>query len=91
MASQYRGRRFPPENMSHAVCLDHRFTLSFRDVEDLLDERGIMVSSQGIGQECPKFDPATARNLGKNQGGPTISPPGDRKFDHVPIPIDGPP
>ena len=31
----YHGYRFPPEIISHAVCLYHRFALSFRDVEDL--------------------------------------------------------
>ena len=36
MESLYRGHRFPPEIISHAVWLYHRFTLSFRDVEDLL-------------------------------------------------------
>ena len=32
----YRGYRFPPEIISHAVWLYHRFCVSFRDVEDLL-------------------------------------------------------
>jgi putative transposase len=36
----YRGYRFPPEIIARAVWLYHRFTLSFRDVEDLLAERG---------------------------------------------------
>ena len=40
----YRGHRFPTEIISHAVWLYHRFSLSFRDVEDLLAERGIIVS-----------------------------------------------
>ena len=35
----YRGYRFPPEIISHAVWLYYRFGLSFRDVEDLLAER----------------------------------------------------
>ena len=39
METQYRGHRFPPEIISHAVWLYHRFTLSFRDVEDLLAEQ----------------------------------------------------
>ena len=38
-APSYRGYRFPPEIISHAVWLYHRFCLSFRDVEDLLAER----------------------------------------------------
>ena len=40
---RYRGYRFPPEFISHTVWLYHRFSLSFRDVEDLLAERGITV------------------------------------------------
>jgi putative transposase len=35
-APSYRGRRFPPEIISHAVWLYHRFRLSFRDADDLL-------------------------------------------------------
>ena len=40
----YAGYRFPPEIIQQAIWLYVRFTLSFRDVEDLLEERGIMVS-----------------------------------------------
>jgi hypothetical protein len=39
--SRYQGHRFPPEVIGHAVWVYHRFCLSFRDVEDLLAERGI--------------------------------------------------
>ena len=42
--SSYRGYRFPREIISHSAWLYHRFCLSFRDVEDLLAERGIVVS-----------------------------------------------
>jgi len=38
----YRGYRFPPEVISHAVWLYHRFCLSFRDIEELLAERGVV-------------------------------------------------
>ena len=37
----YHRHRFPPEIISHAVWLYHRFGLSFRDVEDLLAQRGV--------------------------------------------------
>ena len=40
----YRGYRFPPEIIQQAIWLYLRFSLSFRDVEDLLAERGVMVS-----------------------------------------------
>ncbi len=44
----YRGYRFPPEIISHAVWLYHRFCLSFRDVEDLLAQRGVTVSYETV-------------------------------------------
>jgi putative transposase len=44
MHSTYKGHRFPPEIISYAIWLYHRFSLSFRDVEDLLAERAITVS-----------------------------------------------
>lgn len=45
--SQFRGYRFPPEIITHAVWLYHRFALSHRDVEELLAERRIHVSYEG--------------------------------------------
>ena len=45
----YRGYRFPPEIISHAVWLYHRFGLSFRDVEGLLAERVATVTYEAIG------------------------------------------
>ena len=44
----YGGYRFPPEIISHAVWLYHRFGVSFRDVEDLLAQRGLTVSYEAI-------------------------------------------
>ena len=44
----YHGYRFPPEIISHAVWLYHRFGVSFRDVEDLLAQRGITVTYETI-------------------------------------------
>ena len=60
--SRYYGHRFPPEIISYAVWVDHRFCLSFRDVEDLLAERGIIVSYETIRLWCQKFGPDYARN-----------------------------
>lgn len=68
MKPSYRGHRFPPEIISYAVWLYHRFTLSFRDVEDLLAERGIVVSYEAIRKWCLKFGPAYARSLRRKQG-----------------------
>lgn len=64
----YHGYRFSPFIISHAVWLYHRFCLSFRDVEDLLAERGIVVSYESIRQWCNRFGPEYARKLKKRQG-----------------------
>ena len=55
---RYLRHRFPPEIISHAVWLYHRYCLSVRDVEDLLAERGIIVSYEtsfgsGAGNSAP--------------------------------------
>ena len=63
MKSTYKGHRFPPEIISHAIWLYHRFTLSFRDVEDLLAERGITVSYEAIRCWCIKFGTTYTRSL----------------------------
>ena len=44
----YSGYRFPPEIIHQAIWLYLRFRLSFRDVEDLLAERGIAVSYETV-------------------------------------------
>jgi putative transposase len=49
-ALDYKGFRFPPEIISHAVWLYFRFSLSFRDVEELLTQRGIVVTYETIRQ-----------------------------------------
>jgi len=64
----YRGYRFPPEIISHAVWLYHRFSLSFRDVEDLLAERGITVTYEAIRQWCLTFGLDYARRLRHRRG-----------------------
>jgi hypothetical protein len=66
--SRYYGHRFPPEIISYAVWVYHRFCLSFRDVEDLLAERGITVSYEAIRIWCQKFGPGYARSLKRRQG-----------------------
>ena len=63
--SSYRGYRFPSEIISQAVWLYHRFTLSFRDIEDLLAERGVIVTYESIRQWCMKFGPNYANQLRK--------------------------
>ncbi len=67
-APKYYGYRFHPEIISHAVWLYYRFTLSLRDVEDLLAQRGIVVSYETIRQWCEKFGPGYAARLKRRQG-----------------------
>ena len=64
----YRGYRFPSEIISHAVWLYYRFGLSFRDVEDLLAERGITVTYEAIRLWCRTFGLNYARRLRRRRG-----------------------
>ena len=64
----YHGYRFPPEIISHAVWLYHRFCLSFRDAEDLLAQRGITVTYETIRHWCQTFGPDYARRLRRRRG-----------------------
>jgi len=66
---RYPRYRFPPAIISHAVWLYYRFTLSFRDVEDLLAHRGITVSYESIRHWCETFGLAFARRL-RHRAGP---------------------
>jgi len=67
-ALSYRGYRFPPEIISHAIWLYHRFGLSFRDVEDLLERRGVTVTYEAIRKWCRRFGPVYARRLRHRRG-----------------------
>jgi putative transposase len=62
-ASPYKGFRFPQEIISHAVWLYHRFSLSFRDVEELLFARGVVVTYETVRQWCRKFGQEYANAL----------------------------
>jgi putative transposase len=64
----YPGYRFPPEIISYAVWLSHRFCLSFRDIEDRLAERGVTVSYEAVRQWCVRFGSSFAKKLRSRQG-----------------------
>ena len=66
--ASYHGYRFPPDIISHAVWLYHRFCLSFRDAEDLLAQRGVTVTYETIRQWCQRFGPVYARRLRRRRG-----------------------
>ena len=59
----YRHHRFPPEIIQHAIWLYLRFTLSYRDVEELLAERGFDLSCETVRRWVLKFGPVIARRL----------------------------
>jgi putative transposase len=65
----YKRHRFPPDIISYAVWLYHRFNLSHRDVEDLLAEKGINVSYEAVRLWCIKFGARYARRLKKRHRG----------------------
>jgi putative transposase len=81
----YSGYRFPPEIIQQAIWLYVRFTLSFRDVEDLLAERGIVVSYETVRRWVNHFGPKIAADLRKRRPKPhTIW-----HLDEVYLKIDG--
>src|SRR3981081_3803140 len=59
----YRRHRFPPVALQHAVWLYLRFSLSYRDVEELLAERGLDISYESVRSWVLKFGQAIARAL----------------------------
>jgi putative transposase len=65
----YKRHRFPPDIISCAVWLYYRFNLSHRDIEDLLAERGIIVSREAIRLWCIKFGGLYARRLKRKHRG----------------------
>jgi putative transposase len=81
----YKGYRFPPEIIQQAIWLYLRFTLSFRDVEDLLAERGIIVSYETIRRWVNHFGPMIAADLRKRRPKPHAT----WHLDEVYLKIDG--
>jgi putative transposase len=84
-ATQYKNPRFPVEIISHAVWLYFRFCLSFRDVEELPFERGVVVTYEAIRQWCRKFGREYANQLRRRR-----PQPGDKwHLDEVVLTIKG--
>jgi putative transposase len=81
----YRGFRFPAEIISHCVWLYHRFPLSFRDVEEMMLQRGVTVSHETVRQWCRTFGQTYADGLRRRR-----ARPGDKwHLDEVFIKING--
>ena len=67
----YRRHRFPPQIIQHAIWLYLRFTLSYRDVEELLAERGFEISYETVRRWVQKFGPVIARRLRRRRPQPS--------------------
>jgi putative transposase len=70
VAPSYKGFRFPVEIISHCVWLYHRFPLSFREVEEMMLERGVVVSHETVRQWCAKFGQTYANQLRRRRPRP---------------------
>ena len=81
----YKGHRYPAEVIAHCVWLYFRFPLSYREVEELMLQRGVIVSYETIRRWCAKFGQAYASRLRRRR-----TPPGDKwHLDEVFIKING--
>ena len=67
----YRRHRFPPEIIQRAIWLYLRFTLNYRDVEELLAERGLDISYETVRRWVLKFGPGIARRLRRRRPRPS--------------------
>ena len=83
--NRYKNHRFPAEIISHGVWLYFRFCLSYRDVEELLFARGVMVTYEAIRKWCRKFGQEYANHLRRRR-----PRPGDKwHLDEVFLTING--
>jgi putative transposase len=84
-SERYKNHRFPGEIISHGVWLYYRFPLSYRDVQELLFERGSDVTHEAIRQWCLKFGQDYANQLKRRR-----AQPGDKwHLDEVFLTING--
>ena len=84
-ASPYKRHRFPAEIISHCVWLYFRFCLSYRDVEELMAERGVILTYEAVPYWCWKFGQAYAKQLRRRH-----PRPGDKwHLDEVFLTIKG--
>ena len=81
----FKRHRFPPGVIRYAVWLYFRFTLSVRDVEELLAQRGIEVSREAVRCWVIKFGPLIAANLRRRRSPPT----GRWHLDEMVVKISG--
>ena len=83
--ASYKGHRYPVEIINHCVWLYFRFSLSFREVEELMLARGVVLSYETIRRWCAKFGQAYANQLRRRR-----PRPGDKwHLDEVFVKING--
>src|SRR5258708_29037413 len=81
----YKGYRFPPEIISYCLWLYFRFSLSYRDVEEIMAERGVVLTYETVRQWCLKFGQTYANELRRRR-----PPCGDKwHLDEVFLTING--
>ena len=81
----YKGHRYPVEVISHCVWLYFRFPLSFREVEELMLQRGVIVSYETVRRWCAKFGQSYADSLRRRR-----PRPGDKwHLDEVFVKVNG--
>ena len=83
----YRGFRYPAEIISHCVWLYYRFPLSLRDVQEMMAERGVIVSYESIHQWCRKFGQSFANGLRRRRPRPGDKRHLDEHLIEVPLAI----
>ena len=69
-APSYKRFRFPTEIISHCVWLYYRFPLSLREVQEMMLQRGIVVSHETIRQWCTTFGQTYANGLRRRRARP---------------------
>jgi len=81
----YKGHRYPVEVIAHCVWLYFRFPLSYREVEELMLQRGVIISYETVRRWCVKFGQAYAAGLRRRR-----PQPGDKwHLDEVFVKIGG--
>ncbi|MDP9311580.1 MAG: IS6 family transposase [Chloroflexota bacterium] len=85
IAPSYNRHRYPAEIISYTLWLYYRFSLSFRDVEELLAARGVMLSYETVRRWTLKFGQQYANELRRRR-----PQPGDKwHLDEVFLTING--
>jgi len=79
-APDYKRHRFPPAIIAHAVWLSFRFALRYRDVEELLAERGVQVTDETVRQWSRTFGQTDANTLRRQRPRPGDTWPLDEVF-----------